>query len=198
MDFLPHERDRDQIQVCAEQALRSDMPSSDEPAGSRHVHLRGSHSISIKVEIFMVSFLDFDSSTHHLIGIRESEVQDRSETAFAEQATSPSAQPSARPEVHGAIGAASDLEDCSSHAASSDFASSDMLKPLRDKGVHVTLDSAFQFLDCSQDFATMFTSLLKGCSFFTCISDDSQSESFGRSRCVDRIQNSRSKGRQLH
>ena len=72
------------------------------------------------------------------------------------------------------MGAASNLEDCPSQAASSDFASSDMLKPLRDKGVHVTLDSEFQFLDCSHDFATMFTSLLKGCSFFTCISDDNQ------------------------
>ena len=76
MDFLPHERDRDQIQAYAEQALRSDMPSSDEPAGSRHVHLRGSHSISIKAEIFMVSFRDFDLSTHHLIGVRECEVED--------------------------------------------------------------------------------------------------------------------------
>ena len=72
------------------------------------------------------------------------------------------------------MGAASNLEDCPSQAASSDFASSDMLKPLRDKGIHVTLDSAFQFVDCSQEFATMFTSLLKGCSFFTCISDDNQ------------------------
>ena len=123
----------------------------------------------------MVSFLDFDSSTHHLIGIRECEVQDRSETAFAEQATCPSALP-ARPEVHGAMGAASDLEDCPSHAASSDFASSDILKPLRDKGVHVTLDSEFQFVDCSQEFATMFTSLRKDCSSLTCVSDDNQDD----------------------
>eukprot|EP00747_Dinoflagellata_sp_TGD_P050713 gnl/TRDRNA2_/TRDRNA2_146927_c2_seq2.p1 gnl/TRDRNA2_/TRDRNA2_146927_c2~~gnl/TRDRNA2_/TRDRNA2_146927_c2_seq2.p1 ORF type:complete len:133 (-),score=2.40 gnl/TRDRNA2_/TRDRNA2_146927_c2_seq2:69-467(-) len=36
------------------------------------------------------------------------------------------------------------------------------------------LDSTFRFVECSQEFAAMFTGLLKGCCFFTSVSDDHQ------------------------